>query len=88
VRSFKLERQPRGQTSTRFHVLDGANSTIGIITVPNEAAADLEKHWKGVPPSSAKNAAAAKQDPMIATMVAAVRKRGARVNRAAILRGC
>ena len=43
---FRLSRQPQlpGDTLTRFHVLSD-DSTVGIITVPSEAAADLERHW-------------------------------------------
>ena len=85
--NFRLEKQSPGRTSTRFHVLDSAGSICGIITVANEAVSNLQKHWKDVSSSAPRNAAA-KQDPSVAAMVAAVRKRGARVNRAAILRGC
>ena len=87
--NFRLEKQSPGKTSTRFFVYDDTNAICGTINVANAAADDLQKHWKGVPPpSSLKTANAAKQDPMIATMVRAVRKRGARVNKAAILRSC
>ena len=43
---FRLSRQPQrpGDTLTRFHVLSD-DSTVGIISVPSEAAADLERHW-------------------------------------------
>ena len=43
---FRLSRQPQrpGDTLTRFHVLSD-DSTVGIFSVPSEAAADLERHW-------------------------------------------
>ena len=46
---FKLSRQPDapGKPGARFHVLDSAGDTCGIITVPHAAAAELEKCWQG-----------------------------------------
>ena len=87
--TFRLEKQPRGKTSTRFFVYDDKDSIVGTINVPNEATADLENHWKAAPASSSpKNAASArKQNPAVAAMVASARKRGP-ISKEAILRGC
>ena len=88
--TFRLEKQPAGKTSTRFFVYDAANSTVGIITVPNEATADLENHWKSAPAQSSpkKNAASArKQNPAVAAMLKASKERGP-ISKEAILRGC
>jgi hypothetical protein len=77
---------------TKFHVLDSANSIIGSINVPNEAADDLQKHWVGGAPQPKASAALAtsargkEQNPMVAAMVRAARRHP--LNRAAVLRGC
>ena len=49
MKKFELSRQPqlRGDTLTRFHVLDSAGSTVGIISVPTSQADDLQRHWLG-----------------------------------------
>ncbi len=84
--NFRLEKQSPGKQLTKFFVYDDANAIVGTINVPNEAASDLERHWKGAPApqSSPRNTANAKQDRSVAAMVAASRKQ----SRAAILRGC
>ena len=83
---FRLSRQQPGQTLTKFHVLDSANSIVGIITVPNAQVFDLEKHWLGAP-APARVAAGNKQGAAIDAMVTAAKRHGA-PTRAAILRGC
>jgi hypothetical protein len=45
--TFKLSRQSVGVTITKFFVYNAAGDIIGSINVPNEDAADLEKHWLG-----------------------------------------
>jgi hypothetical protein len=85
MKQFQLSRQPQGQTLTKFHVLDSANSIIGIITVPNEAADDLQKHWLGGAPQP-RAAAAGKQNRMVTAMVEASGRN--RLGKAAVLRGC
>ena len=86
--NFRLEKQSPGKTLTKFFVYDATDSIVGTINVANEAVGDLEKHWRETPASPKNAANAAKQDRSISTMVAAVRKRGPRVNKAAIFRGC
>ena len=86
MKQFTLSKQPRGQTTTRFHVLAADNSICGIITVPNEAASDLEKHWLAGAPVPARAAAGKQQNPMVNAMVAAARRHP--LNKQAILRGC
>jgi hypothetical protein len=73
MKTFKLEKQPPGRTQTKFFVYDSADSIVGVITVPNEAAADLLAHWKDVAPSSP-NTANAKRRNATAPMSAAFRK--------------
>lgn len=71
---FQLSKQPRGQTTTRFHVLADDDSICGIITVPNEATDDLERHWLSAP---APRATAGKENSAVAAMVAAAKRQGA-----------
>ena len=49
MKQFELSRQPQrhGDTLTRFHVLDSARSTVGIVSVPTSQADDLQRHWLG-----------------------------------------
>jgi hypothetical protein len=90
MKQFKLSRQRPGESMTRFHVIALAdNSTCGIITVANEQADDLERHWLGAPPQAKAQDALTpgdKANPMVAAMVRAARKHP--FNRAAVLRGC
>ena len=87
--TFRLEKQTPGKTSTRFlrprrRGLDLRHHHRG-----KRSDRDLEKHWKSAPASSSpKNAASArKQNPAVAAMVKAARKRGP-ISKEAILRGC
>ena len=82
--NFRLERQ---KESTRalsvFRVLDSANATIGTITVPRAQESDLLQHWKGRTAPAAKQSQAA----AAAALSAALRK-GPRLSREGVLRGC
>ena len=82
--TFRLEKQTPGKTQTRFHVVDSANAIVGIITVANEATADLEKHWKGAPPQPSPKQNAAKARKQILAMI----KAGRKPSKEAALRGC
>ena len=90
--TFKLQKSPGSNNSvTRFDVIDAAGSICGRITVPNEAADDLEKHWLGgakpkAPAALATPVRGKPQNPMVGAMVAAAKKHP--LNRTAILRGC
>ena len=84
MKQFQLFRQPRGQTTTRFHVLASDNSICGIITVPNEQVDDLERHWVASAPAPAR-AAAGKQNPAVAAMLAAAPRN--KLSKQAVLRG-
>jgi hypothetical protein len=44
---FRLSKQTPGETITKFFVYNSSGDTIGIISVPNEEADDLERHWLG-----------------------------------------
>ena len=89
MKQFRLSRQPnpRGSVLTKFHVLDSADSIVGSINVPNEAAADVERHWLGgATQPQAAAATSARGNPMVSAMLAAAKKHP--LNRAAVLRGC
>ena len=85
MKQFQLSRQPRGQTTTRFHVIASDNSVCGIITVPNEEVDDLERHWVASSPAPAARTAAGKQNLMVKAMTEAARRHP--LNQQAILRG-
>ena len=91
MKQFQLSKQPRGQTTTRFHVLASDDSICGIITVPNEQTADLERHWLGAGPQAKAQATltpAGKQEnpnPMVSAMLRVARKHP--LTPEAILRG-
>jgi hypothetical protein len=79
MKQFTLSKQPRGDQTTRFHVVAADDSVCGIITVQNSDADDLERHWLGASPQ-AKAAAATtsgKETSAAASMVAAFKRQGA-----------
>jgi hypothetical protein len=47
MKQFRLSKKDVGATITKFFVYNSSGDTIGSINVPNEDAADLEKHWLG-----------------------------------------
>jgi hypothetical protein len=67
---------------TKFHVTDSTNAIVGVINVANEQASDLQKCWRDSTP-----AAAPKQSAAVAALSAALR-RGPRLSKAGVLRGC
>jgi hypothetical protein len=54
--TFKLQqKKSASRTLTVFDVTDDKGSILGRISVPNERAGDLKKHWKEAPmPPAAK----------------------------------
>jgi hypothetical protein len=94
VTTFRLQKSTgSNQAVTKFDVIDRTGAICGRITVPNEEADDLAKHWLGgaAQPKAAAAAGATapargKQNPMVSAMVAAAKKHP--LNRAAVLRGC
>ena len=78
---FSLVQKSSNRTQATFHVMaDGA--IVGSITVPNEQAGDLLKHWHA-PATPAKPAA--KAEASRAAISAALRK-GPKLSKAALLR--
>jgi hypothetical protein len=91
MKQFRLSKQTPGETITKFFVYDSAGDTVGIISVPNEDAADLAKHWLGSANQPKVAAAAAtpvggKRNPMIDAIVRNAPKN--RLSKQAILRSC
>ena len=74
-----------GPVLTKFHVLDSTGAIVGSINVANEQVSDLLKCWRDSAPAVA--APAGKQARAVNAIVAAL-KRGPRLNKEAILRGC
>ena len=79
---FQLSKESTGRSMTRFHVTNARGEVCGVINVAKSDAEDLQRHWHAAPTAPAKAAAGGK-----AAIVAALR-RGPRLSKAALLRGC
>ena len=75
---FKLTKKTVGKLNSTFHVTDQQNAIVGSITVRNEDANDLLKHWLG--------AREERKQPEMKTPVA--KRMTSPKMKAAILRGC
>jgi hypothetical protein len=82
--TFKSSKKSTGRTLTTFHVTDDKGMICGSINVANNQADDLMKHWRA--PTGAP-AAAAKQSSATTALISAL-KRGPRLSRQGVLRGC
>jgi hypothetical protein len=82
--TFKLLKKAVGATLTKFHVLNSRGDICGSINVGNGEVNDLLKCSRDSAPATS---AVAKQTTAVNAMVAAF-KRGPRLNKQAILRGC
>ena len=85
--TFQLMHKGDTAVNAVFHVVDSAGTTVGSINVPHGQEDDLQKCWRGAVPSAATAATAGKQARAANAMVAAL-KRGPRMTKAAVLRGC
>ena len=82
--TFKLLKKSTGATLTKFHVVDARGDIVGSINVANEQASDLLKHWR----EPAAPAAAAGSHARTVNAISNALRRGPRLNKEAILRGC
>jgi hypothetical protein len=82
---FSLTEKGRTGINTVFHITDAAGTIVGSANVPHSQAKDLQKCWRDSAPAA--GAVADKQARAANAMVAALR-RGPRLTKAAILRGC
>ena len=82
---FRLLKKSTGAVLTKFHVVDSAGAIVGSINVANEQASDLQKHWREPAPAAATTVS--KQARAVNAMVAAL-KRGPKLSKEGILRGC
>ena len=82
--TFKLLKKSTGATLTKFHVVDARGDIVGSINVANEQASDLLKHCRepGAPAAAAGNHA------RTVNAISNALRRGPRLNKEAILRGC
>jgi hypothetical protein len=84
--NFRLEKQSATRALVKFRILNSGGELCGSVSVPPSQEAALLASWKGgtTPPAAkaAKAAAGGK-----AAIVAAL-KRGPRLSKAALLRGC
>ena len=85
IMTFKLLKKSTGAVLTKFHVVNARGDIVGSINVANGEVNDLQKCWHDSIPAAA--TAAGKQARAVNAMVAAFRK-GPRMNKEAILRGC
>jgi hypothetical protein len=83
--SFKLSKKSTGRTLTTFHVTNARGDICGAINVPNEQASDLQKHWRE--PGAPAPTAAGAHGRAVNAISAALRK-GPRLSREGVLRGC
>jgi hypothetical protein len=44
---FRLSKQSTDATTTKFYVYDDTDSIVGVLKVPSEDVADLQRHWLG-----------------------------------------
>ena len=79
--TFKLTEKGRTRLNTTFHITDSAGDICGSVNVPNEAASDLLKHWRGAQSPGTPAGAAAAARP-------GVKLRLPPLSKQAILRGC
>jgi len=84
--TFKLVQHSSNRANTVYHVIDADDGTaLGSINCPRGEENTLLSHWRDSVPAAA--ATAGKQARAANVMVAALR-RGPRMNRQAVLRGC
>jgi hypothetical protein len=83
--TFKLVHKSTNAALATFHIRDGRGDIVGSVNVKPDEVADLQKCWRDSAPAAA--ATAGKQARAANALVAAL-KRGPRMNKAAILRGC
>ena len=82
--TFRLERKSANHAVVKFHITNAAGDIVGSVNVKPDEVSDLEKCWRNSPTAGA---AATKQSTAAAAMAAALRK-GPKLSRAGILRGC
>jgi hypothetical protein len=83
---FSLTEKGRTGINTVFPITDAAGTIVGSANVPHSQAKDLLKCWREPAPDTAANRAG-KQARAAQAMVAALR-RGPRLSRQGVLRGC
>jgi hypothetical protein len=91
---FILSKVSENRAIAKFHVLDESKSVVGSISVPKNQADDLIRCWNGPTNQSATGGApraAAKRGPvndLAQRIIAAGKRKGGKMTRAAVLRGC
>ena len=81
--TFKLLKKSTGPVLTKFHVVNARGDIVGSINVANGEVNDLQKCWR----DSAAPAAGASKQSTVAMLSAALRK-GPRLSKQGVLRGC
>jgi hypothetical protein len=83
--TFKLVHKSTNAALATYHITDGRGDIVGSVNVKPDEVADLLKCWRGAVPAAA---ATAGKQARAANAISAALKRGPRMNKAAILRGC
>jgi dihydrodipicolinate synthase/N-acetylneuraminate lyase len=83
--TFKLEKKSANRVLVKYHITNARGDICGSVNVSPEEKADLLKHWREPAPAAA--TASARHQPAVNAISAALR-RGPRMNKEAVLRGC
>jgi hypothetical protein len=89
--NFRLTKKTSTKLNTLFQVIDDRGDIRGSITVPLGAEDDLVRHWIDRPVTRAAAPAVATKGPvadLTEKIIAAGKRKGGRMTRAAVLRGC
>jgi hypothetical protein len=92
--NFSLKKASSTKALTIFQIVDDVGNIHGSITVPLGAENDLLRHWNGPTNQSARGGAprtASKRGPvadLAQKIIDAGKRRGGKMTKAAVLRGC
>ena len=79
--TFKLLKKSANACVVKFHIVNARGDIIGQANVPPNEVSDLQKCWRDSTPAAAKQSTAA-------TALVNALKRGPRLSRQGVLRGC
>jgi hypothetical protein len=88
--NFRLVKKTSTKVNTVFQVVDDRGDIRGTINIPLGAEDDLLRHWSDRPATRAASPAAATKGPvarLTESIIAAGKRPGGKMTRAAVLRG-
>jgi hypothetical protein len=89
--NFRLVKKTSTKVNTVFQVVDDRGDIRGSISVPLGAESDLRRHWSDRPAARGASPAVATKGPvaqLTEAIIAAGKRKGGKMTRAAVLRGC